>query len=82
MARSAVGVVVVVDVGLLEVLVLRVGVGVMAVLDAGVVVLVLVTGELVLPGVAVPQVVGHVQVLMVVDGGVVPMLFHCPRLLG
>jgi hypothetical protein len=52
-----------------------------AVLDAGVVVLMLVTGELVLPGVAVAQVVGHVQVLVVMDGGVVPVLFHCLRLL-
>jgi hypothetical protein len=73
---------VVVDVGLLEVLAFRVGVGLVGVLDAGVVVLVLVTGELVLPGVAVAQVVGHVQVLVVVDGGVVPVLFHCLRLLG
>jgi hypothetical protein len=57
-------------------------VGFVAVLDDRVVVLVPVLGELVLPGVAVPQVVGHVQVLVVVDGGVVPVLFHCPRLLG
>jgi hypothetical protein len=47
-------VVVVVDVGLLEVLVFGVGVGLVAVLHAGVVVLVLVLGQLVLPGVAVP----------------------------
>jgi membrane protein DedA with SNARE-associated domain len=73
---------VVVDVGLLEVLAFRVGVGLVGVLDAGVVVLVLVPGELVLPGVAVAQVVGHVQVLVMVDGGVVPVLVHGLRLLG
>ena len=57
----------VVDVGLLEVLVVRVGVGVVGVLEAGVVVLVLMAGELVLPGRSVAQVVGHVEVLVVVD---------------
>jgi signal transduction histidine kinase len=53
-SRSAPGVVVVVDVGLLEVFPVDVRVGVVAVLHAGVVVLVLVTGQLVLEGVAVP----------------------------
>jgi hypothetical protein len=69
-------VVVVVDVGLLEVLPFEVGVGVVAVLDPGVVVLVRMAGELVLPGVAMAQVVGHVQVVVVMHGGLVPMLLH------
>jgi hypothetical protein len=73
---------VVVDVGLLEVLPVHVLVGLVAVLDDRVVVLVLMLGDLVLPGLAVPQVVGHVQVLVVVDGGLVPVLFHCRCLLG
>jgi NADH:ubiquinone oxidoreductase subunit K len=67
---------VVVDVGLLEVLTLQVGVGLVAVLDTRVVVLVLVAGELMLPGVAVAQVVGDVDVLVVVNGGLVPVLLH------
>jgi hypothetical protein len=67
---------VVVDVGLLEVLLVHVLVGLVAVLDDRVVVLVPVLGELVLPGVAVPQVVGHVQVHVMVHGGLVPVFFH------
>jgi hypothetical protein len=72
---------VVVDVGLLEVFPVRLRVGLVAVGDSGVVVLVLVTGELVLPVLPVPEVVRHVQVLVVMDGGLVPMLFHWACLL-
>jgi hypothetical protein len=67
---------VVVDVGLLEVLLVRIRMGLVDVLDLGVVVLVSMTGQLVLPEAAVPQVVGHVQVLVVMDQVLVPVLLH------
>ena len=44
--------------------------------DLGVVVLVPVAGQLMLPRLAVAQVVGHVQVVVVVDGGLVAVLLH------
>jgi len=67
---------VVVDVGLLQMLPIRIGVRFVAVLDARMVVLVLVTGQLMLPALAVPQIVRHMEVFVVMDGGLVPVLLH------
>src|SRR5919201_1050294 len=79
---SGPGMPVVVDVGLLQVLLVLVFVGLVAVLDRGVVVLVGVAGEQMLPGRAVPQVVGHVQVLVVVHGRLVAVGFQALLLHG
>jgi hypothetical protein len=72
---------VVVHVGLLQVFPVRIHVRLVAVLDSGMVVLVIVTNQLVLPVLPVPEVVRDVQVLVVMHGGLVPMVLHCGCLL-
>jgi hypothetical protein len=67
---------VIVDVGLLQMLPIRIRVGFVVVLDARMVVLVVMTGELVLPALAMPQIVRHMEVLVVMHGGLVPVLLH------
>jgi hypothetical protein len=65
-----------VDVGLLEMLPIRVRVWRVAVLDVGMVVLVLVLGQLMFPALPMPQIVRHMEVFVVVHGGFVPVLLH------
>jgi hypothetical protein len=62
--------------GLLEMLPVRICMGFVAVFDSRMVVLVVMTGELMLPVLAMPQVMRHMQVFVVMHGGLVPMLLH------
>jgi hypothetical protein len=67
---------VIVDMSLLEMLVIRIRVRFVAVRDARMIVLVPMTGQLMLPVLAMPEIVRHMEVLVVMHGGLVSMLLH------